>query len=95
MQETVQVAEVGGRRKLLNSYLSQHAAISLPDSASDYWFHGMRIYYKPDSEADVSPVELELKGKSYTYKQSRKLWRRKGCEYTKRRQLRSRACNAY
>ena len=42
----------------------------------------MRIYYKPDSDADVSRVELELKGKSYTYKQSKKLWRLKGREWT-------------
>lgn len=40
----------------------------------------MRLYYKPDSEAAISPVELEFDERTYTYEEAMEVWREKGCE---------------
>lgn len=53
----------------------------LPQSDLVDWFREMRIYYKPDREADVSPFEWDVKEEDiYTHKQAAEVWRKKGCE---------------
>ena len=40
----------------------------------------MRLYYKPDSAADIPPVKLEFEERTYTHGEALEVWRKKGCE---------------
>ena len=70
-----------GRHELLNSFVSQRAAIRLQDVPIEEWSYISTIYYKPDSADDIPPLILPPENTpTYTSSQAEDIWREKGCE---------------
>ena len=80
-QEKLPAPASAGRTKLFSDFMSQRAALHLPDpDKSNYW--RTWLYYKPDSVADIEPFEWEEKPEDcLTEEQAHEIWLSRGCKF--------------